>query len=265
MTGHRRHRLPTCREPAPLAAKYCEACGAELARSPGPVAARRRRVRPPVGLRGLWRGGGDRRRLLRQLRAQAASAPRPPGDGGPGWWWPSPTAASRHHDNEDAVAIGQLPGDGCRAWWCATGCRRPPDRPSASQAAADAALRPAGGAARHRPPRRQPVRAARVDEALEAAAAAGPGAGGHRAAARGDRDADRRAVRRRRTFVAVVARLDDGQARDRRGLDGRQPGLLVWPAARPVTPHRRPRARRQPAPAGWGPTARARRPSSPTW
>lgn len=116
---------PTCGEPAPAGANWCEACGGDLAAEPAPTCVAC--DRPGIDDDGYCTSCGHKQpdpRDHTELQVGAAAAVSDRG--------------LRHHHNEDAVALGQLPG-GVVLVVC-DGVSSTAGSASASTAAADAAV-----------------------------------------------------------------------------------------------------------------------------
>jgi serine/threonine protein phosphatase PrpC len=150
---------PTCGEPSPAGAKFCEACGASLDAPAGtPEAATGPACEacgePRVGADGYCGSCGHLQPGPRDHMELADGVIVAVTDKG-----------LRHHDNEDATAIASLPGGGAVLVVC-DGVSTTPGSAEASQAAADAARDLLVAQLTASPP-------ARVDEALVAAAAVG--------------------------------------------------------------------------------------------
>lgn len=205
MTGPELIQCPICHEPAPAAAKWCEACGSELNGVAPPV---RPAGPPPVCVAcgeaavtddGYCGSCGHKQPGPRDHLEMAAGVAVAITDRG-----------VRHHDNEDAVAIGELPGGGAVIVVC-DGVSSTPGSAQASQAAADAArdllIEQLGTA----PLDGIPFEPTRVDDALVAAAALAQ----DKAAAVPPPDVIESPFHGgppSSTFVAAVARLVNGEA-----------------------------------------------------
>ncbi|MEZ5408051.1 MAG: protein phosphatase 2C domain-containing protein [Acidimicrobiales bacterium] len=201
-------QCPVCHEPAPAAAKFCEACGTELAGEARPVGSGGWVGPSPVCVAcgedavtddGYCGSCGHKQPGPRDHLEMAAGVAVAITDRG-----------VRHHDNEDAVAIGELPGGGAVIVVC-DGVSSTPGSAQASQAAADAArdllVEHLGTA----PLDGIPFEPARVDDALVAAVALAQ----ERAAAVPPPDVIESPFHGgppSSTFVAAVARLVNGEA-----------------------------------------------------
>lgn len=206
MTGLDLIQCPTCHEPAPAAAKFCEACGSELTGVLPPV-------RPVGGAGpvcvacgeaavtddGYCGSCGHKQPGPRDHLEMAAGVAVAITDRG-----------VRHHDNEDAVAIGELPGGGAVIVVC-DGVSSTPGSAQASQAAADAACALLIERLGTAPLDGIPFEPTQVDDALVAAAALAQ----EKAAAVPPPDVIESPFHGgppSSTFVAAVARLINGEA-----------------------------------------------------
>ncbi|MDH4075494.1 MAG: protein phosphatase 2C domain-containing protein [Acidimicrobiia bacterium] len=211
MTGLDLIQCPVCHEPAPSAAKFCEACGTELtgvaplARPVGsPSPAGPSLVCVACGEAAVTDDGycgscGHKQPGPRDHLEMAAGVAVAITDRG-----------VRHHDNEDAVAIGELPGGGAVIVVC-DGVSSTPGSAQASQAAADAARDLLVEHLGTGPLDGVPFEPGRVDDALVAAAALAQ----ERAAAVPPPDVSESPFHGgppSSTFVAAVARLVNGEA-----------------------------------------------------
>ncbi len=208
MTGLDVTLCPTCHEPAPVAAKWGEACGSELTGAPA--------TRPPT------RPAGPRPVCVACGEATVTDdgycgscghkqpGPRDHLELASGVVVAITDRGVRHHHNEDAVAIGQLPGGGAAIVVC-DGVSSTPGSAQASQAAADAACSLLVERLGAPPLDGVPFEPALVDEALVAAAALAQ----EQAAAVPPPDVIESPLHGgppSSTFVAAVARLVDGEA-----------------------------------------------------
>lgn len=211
MTGLDVIQCPTCHEPAPSAAKFCEACGSALTG-----------VAPPARPAGAGASSGP---ALACVACGEAAVTDDGYCGSCGHKQPGPRdhlemasgvvvaitdRGVRHHDNEDAVAISELPGGGAVIVVC-DGVSSTPGSAQASQAAVDAACALLVEQLGTAPLDGIPFEPTQVDDALVAAAALAQ----ERAAAVPPPDVIESPLHGgppSSTFVAAVARLVDGEA-----------------------------------------------------